>query len=124
MIRGLVGGALLLLLALIWSAAASSDDPVAITVYPLQAHSPATLLVRVRTARHADNRALCVSYDGPEYKRSCRTLNGSSDARTWTLYWSFRIGGEYRAVAELIRVEQGQVRQYVAAQAFQIMGWE
>lgn len=111
-------------LPFLFIAALFALNPLTLTVSPVTSVAPVTVRVRVITERHADNRALCVSYDGPEYKRSCHTLNGSDDARTWTLYWAFRIGGEYRAVAELIRVEQGQTRQYVVAQAFQIIGWE
>lgn len=96
--------------------------PLAIDVYPLFAMRPATFRVRVSAIPHEDNRSLCWWYDGPEYKRSCLSLDGTMSARTYTRYWDIRSPGVYHAEADLLRIGFGKERHFRAIQDFTVLG--
>lgn len=104
--------------------AALTLNPVTLSLYPQLAHAPATFRLTVMVPRHAENRQICYSVDGPELKRSCLTLNGAEDRRVWTVYWSLRTAGEYEAVATLTRIEAGRERLYVDRRPFRVIGME
>ena len=108
-------------LLLIWPlfVALGAAPAVAISVYPLVGMAPNTFRVRVIIPRHADNRGLCLSYAGPEWKRSCMGLEGDQAGSTFTKYWFMRVPGAYDAVADLSRVT-GQ--HLVARQTFEVLG--
>lgn len=96
--------------------------PVTLGVYPLTTMNPGTLRFRVTTLRHANNRSLCLTYDGPQAKSSCHSIDGVYEPLVWTAYWDLRVSGEYTATADLIRDEGGRERHYTASQAFRVIG--
>ncbi len=105
-------------------AALYSLNPVTLSIHPPASMAPATFRITVLVPRHLDNRKICYGVDGPELKNSCFTLDGWQARRTWTVYWSLRVAGEYEATADLLRIEGGKEKHYVQRQAFRVVGFE
>lgn len=99
-------------------------NPVTISIYPQFAMSPATFRITVMVPRHLENRQICYSVDGPEFKKSCVSLDGWQARRTWTVFWDLRTGGEYEAVAVLTRITEGRTEQFRSQQPFRVIGIE
>lgn len=104
-------------------------NPVTLTVYPPFGLPPATFRITVLTPRHADNRNLCISFadvddDRAPIRRSCQSMAGDLERRVRTVYWDVRSAGEYVAVADLTRMEQGRETHYVQRQPFRVLGVE
>lgn len=80
--------------------------PLLLTIRQTIGMSPLVLRVKVRAA--AEGREVCVVVDGPEYARTCRTLDGV----TWTMDFTLRSGGNYSvfAVSEQYRTPEVPVR--------------
>lgn len=97
-------------------------EPIAISVFPAVAMVPNTFRVRIKIAKHPDNRALCWAYDGPQHQRFCWSLAGDTAPKVETVFWFLRIPGVYGATADLTRIEFGKERHYVARQEFQVLG--
>ena len=98
--------------------------PLTLTIYPYFSNSPATFRVTVMAPRHAGNRLVCWSVDGPEFRKSCHSLDGENAQKVWTVYWSLRTAGDYVAEAVLTRVEDGQTRTYKDSHPFRVIGFE
>lgn len=115
----------ILLLAFAWHADPLAPSPPAITLSLSHSVSPqpASFRARVQIQPHPDNRWWCVVFDGPEYKRSCRELEGVGSPRTFTVWFNNLSGGEYAAVAELYRVTEGEPKTIRSALVrFQVIG--
>lgn len=72
-------------------------------------------------ARDPANRMLCYGFEGPEYKRSCETLDGERSSAVWQTTWELRTGGSYVAFADLVQSEKGRDRHVVVTQPFQVI---
>jgi hypothetical protein len=99
-------------------------SPVTISVFPHVSMVPATVRLTVLAPRHVDNRRICWSVDGSEFKKSCLDLPGFDSRRVWTVYWPIRSPGAYEAVAVLTRNELGKDKIYTSRQSFQVIGSE
>lgn len=113
-----------LFVAALYSAAL---NPVMLTVYPPFSLPPATFRITVLAPRHADNRNLCLSIadadDDRNYlRRSCQSMAGELERKVRTVYWDLRSPGEYVAVADLTRMEDGREKHYVSRQPFRVLG--
>lgn len=71
--------------------------------------------------RDPANRMLCYGFEGPEYKRSCESLDGDHSGAVFQTTWELRTGGEYVAFADLVQSDQGKDRHVVATQPFQVI---
>ena len=105
-------------------AALFSLNPITLTIYPAFAMRPATFRITVLVPRHEQNRRVCWQVDGPELKRSCLSINGAEDRKSWTVYWELRTAGEYLASAILTRSEDGRERIYREDRPFRVIGME
>ncbi len=63
---------------------------------------PASFMVRVEVPRHADNRSMCVGYDGSQYSNSCWLIDGDSPAIVQRLFKELP-AGDYVAFAVVRR---------------------
>lgn len=94
-------------------------EPVRISVYP-QAAFPSTFRILIRTAQHPDNRQLC--FELQPLRKSCHAVDGEHEPRSWTIFYEIRSPGNYTATADLLRVEGGREKHYLASSNFQVLG--
>lgn len=70
--------------------------------------APATIPLRIHVEPHADNRVLCIEYDGGMYSRSCQDHVGLDAPITlWKTYTNVS-AGDYTLVAAIIRKDKSQ----------------
>ena len=109
--------AMLLVLALVTALAvgplllvAGAASDIGIRVWPATAVEPATLRIQVIVERNAENRALRIVMDSPEYFTSSEvTLDGDRSQRVRVVIFRSVPAGQYELRGELID-EQGHVR--------------
>ena len=89
----------------LFSASASSEEAVHVSVSPTVAQSPATVFVRVIVAHDQNNRELEISVDGDQfYRSSAMTLEGAEAPRVYQLTFSGVPAGSYSVSACVRRV--------------------
>ena len=88
-------------------ALALTGAPVAITVRlsARYAHEPAEIRAEVRIQLHADNRAACLTLEGPYSDEGCWDLAGVEAPPLFSRAWRNLPAGEYRSRARLHRVD-------------------
>lgn len=97
-------------------------NPLTLSLYPPVSMAPATVRITVLAPRNPGNRLLCWQVDGPEFRKSCRSLDGENAPRVWSVYWNLRTSGEYVAEAVLTRVTEGKTQTYRETQPFRVVG--
>lgn len=121
---------LILLLVLAYTAdplaptqTAHDSEPVAIFISrPVAMFPNGYFRVRFRLEPHADNRLLRLGYIGPENHLSDEVLHGAAAPITRWREFKDLPPGEYEAVAELIRVINGNTVRHTARVNFRVIG--
>ena len=109
-----------LALACILSLGAGEPPATSIKLSANFGGAPLTLRVDTRTEQHPDNRALCVTIDGPNYFRSsCEQLDGDKAPKFSRFEFRDIPGGDYVVVGEVIRTNDRHL--VTAAQPLQVI---
>lgn len=81
----------------------TAGDAVRLEVAPRIGSEPQDIRVSVWVDPHADNRSVCVSYDGPQSRTSCWELEGERAPRRAQFWLKQLPAGSYTAWAVLRR---------------------
>ncbi len=81
--------------------------PLIISIYQTVGMAPLTVRVKAKAA--AEGKEVCVIVDGPEYRQSCKVLDGITWTQDFVLrlsgcYAVFAISGNYRTPELKVRV--------------------
>ena len=88
------------------TAVAGAKEPLSIRVSPAVSFSPANLVIRTSVEPHADNRAMEVIADSPEFYRSSTiALEGDRAPKTMMVEFRSLPPGDYEVTAMLIGVD-------------------
>lgn len=90
------------LFAILFLLSASAPPPIGLLVAKRLGLEPMDTVAEIRIPRHADNRAACVTLNGPLPNESCWDLSDGS-APVFTRTWTGLVAGHYRAQARLLR---------------------
>lgn len=105
--------------------------PLSISVYPYVTSPSGGIRVRAIIQQHADNRQLrlVALLNGTfEMRATPFQIDGAQSQRVFSPTnkcgcWVDLPSGQYEAIADLTRIEQGKERHFVARQDFQVVGF-